>query len=90
MFTFHWSELLVVIVGGLVLLFGLALLMLRRRQEILEKFLTPEDSNLEEDFFRVREPTIKAPPEEENTGTETSDAAEALQEETAQWGGVSD
>ena len=67
MFTFHWSELLVIVIGGLVLLLGLALIMLRRRNEILQDFLTPEDPNLEEEFFRVRVPKQKEPPPEETT-----------------------
>jgi len=59
MFTFHWSELLVIVLGGLALFFGLALLMLRRRNEILQDFLTPEEPNLEVDFFGAREPKPK-------------------------------
>ena len=51
MFIFHWSELLIVVIGGLILLLGLALVMLRRRNEVLQIFLTPDDSNIEEDFF---------------------------------------
>jgi LPXTG-motif cell wall-anchored protein len=66
MFTFHWSELLVVIVGGLGLLLGLALVMLRRRNEVLQKFLTPEEPNLEEEFFRVPKPKQTEPPQDEN------------------------
>ena len=64
MFTFHWSELLVVVVCGLALFFGLALLMLRRRNEILQKFLTPEEPHLEEEFFRVRRPKQEETPPE--------------------------
>ena len=78
MFTFHWSELLVIILGGLVLLFGLAFLMLRRRNEVLEVFLTPEEPDLEQEFFRVRiskqEATEEAPPEEEEVAAESENA----------------
>lgn len=59
MFTFHWSEVLVVVVSGLILFFGLALLILRRRNEILQMFLTPEDPDIEEEFIRLHSP-IKA------------------------------
>ena len=55
-FTFHWSELLIVVLGGLALLVGLAFLMLRRRNEVLQKFLTPEEPDLEEEFFRIHYP----------------------------------
>jgi hypothetical protein len=67
MFTFHWSELLVIVLGGLVLFLGLALVMLRRRNEILQDFLTPDEPDLEEEFFRVRTPKQTEPPTEEDT-----------------------
>ena len=82
MFTFHWSELLVIILGGIVLFFGLAFLMLRRRNEVLQDFLTPEEPDLEQEFFRVRSlkppETEVAPPEEsadepENNENQTED-----------------
>ena len=71
MFTFHWSELLVVVAGGLVLLIGLAFLMLRRRNEMLQTFLTPEEPNLEEEFFRVRTPNQEEAPPEDTTESES-------------------
>ena len=82
MFTFHWIELLAVLVGGLVLFLGLALLMLRRRNELLQTFLTPEEPNLEEEFFRVRAPKQEEPPEEETAEPESNEPVE----ETANWG----
>jgi|GEM_PF-1850428 len=83
MFAFHWSELLVVVLGGLVLFVGLALVMLRRRNEILKKWLTPEDPDLEEEFFRVRQ----VPPEEILPEEETADEKDNETEEpAAQWG----
>lgn len=58
MFTFQPGYLQVVILlGGVLLaLFGLTHLALKRRGEILEGYLTPEepDPKLEEDFFRRR------------------------------------
>ena len=85
MFTFHWSELLVVGVCSVVLFLGLALLMLRRRNEILEKFLTPEEPTLEEEFFRVRTP-IQEEVHEDDDESETSESAEESQEESVHWG----
>ena len=85
MFTFHWSELLVVVIGGLILLLGLALLVLRRRNEVLQDFLTPEEPNLEEEFFRVRQVQRDEVPSEED-----EDIAETVVEEAdknaVQWG----
>ena len=82
MFTFHWIELLVVIVCGLALFLGLAFLMLRRRNEMLQTFLTPEEPNLEEEFFRVRSPKPKEPEPEDATEPESNEPVE----ETANWG----
>ena len=83
--TFHWIELLVVIVGGLALFFGLALLMLRRRSEVLQGFLTPEEPNIEEEFFRVREKPLETLPEEENEA-EPSETENVPDENEVQWG----
>jgi len=86
MFTFHWSEFLIVVVGGLILFFGLALLMLRRRNEILQKFLTPEEPDLEEEFFRVRKSEPVETPSEDSADQEASEAAQDTAEETVRWG----
>ena len=84
MFTFHWSELLVIVIGGLILLLGLALLVLRRRNEVLQDFLTPEEPNLEEEFFRIREvQRDEVPTEEEADEAETVEEAD---ENAVQWG----
>ena len=84
MFTFHWSELLVIVIGGLILLLGLALLVLRRRNEVLQEFLTPEESHLEEEFFRVKEiPREEIPLEEEVPEAETDVVTE---QNTVRWG----
>ena len=85
MSTFHWSELLVVFIGGLILFFGLALLMLRRRNEVLQQFLTPEDPHLEEDFFRVRRSPEETLPEGKETAEEER-MAETSEEDVIQWG----
>ena len=91
MFTFHWSELLVVILGGIILFFGLALLMLRRRNEILQRFLTPEEPNLEEEFFRVRAPKqteqAKTPPENADETENKAETAKTTPDTDAvRWG----
>ena len=85
MFTFHWTELLVIVFGGLILFFGLALLMLHRRNEILEDLLTPEEPNLEIDFFGARAPKQKkkedVPSEEDTASPEPSGTEEASPEQ---------
>ena len=85
--TFHWSELLFIVLGGLLLFFGLALLMLRRRNEMLQNFLTPEEPNLEQEFFRVRgqKQEEEAPPEDVATEPEVSETEEA-DKDAVQWG----
>jgi len=46
---------LVVIVAGIaVAVFGLTFLTLRRRAEILDEYFTPDEEDIEEDFFRRR------------------------------------
>jgi len=86
MFTFHWSELLVIIIGGILLFCGLALLLLRRRNEVLQIFLTPEEPGLEEEFFRVRQKPQEEVPEEETAEEELDETAEVPDENTVQWG----
>ena len=86
MLTFHWAELLVIIVGGLVLFLALAFLVLRRRNEVLQDFLTPDEPNLEEEFFRVRSVRPEKTPEEEPAEEEPSEAVEESNEDAVQWG----
>ena len=86
MFTFHWSELLVVGICGLVLFLGLAFLMLRRRNEILQKFLTPEEPNLEEEFFRVRVPKQEKTLQEDTDEAESSVTTEEAAKDAVRWG----
>ena len=81
-FTFHWSELLVVIVCGLGLFLGLAFLMLRRRNDLLQEFLTPDEPNIEEEFFRVHTVAPQALQPEDIA----EEPAETTEEETAHWG----
>ena len=86
MFTFHWSEFLVIVFGGFLLLIGLAFLMLRRRNEVLQEFLTPDEPDLEEEFFRVRQ--VKPDEVEENI-EETNESETEHPKEEAQWGTTS-
>ena len=80
-----------VVLGGLVLFFALAMLALRRRNEMLQDFLTPEEPNLEQEFFGARTPKQKeALPEEkasepETTETETT-GTDDVDAEHVRWG----
>ena len=74
---------MVVVIGGLVLFLGLALLVLRRRNEVLQDFLTPDEPNLEEEFFRIRKVQLPEKPEE---GEAEAEVPEKPNEETVQWG----
>ena len=60
MFTFQFLDFLIVLTGGLILFAGLTLLALRRRSEVLREFLTPEEPDIEKEFFRRREKMIAA------------------------------
>ena len=76
MFTFHWSQLLVVAVGGLALFLRLAFLMLYRRDQLIQQFLTPEITpELEDEYFRARRI--------QQTATSQEEAPEPEKEETA-------
>ena len=88
MFTFHWSELLVVVIGGLVLFIGLVLLVLRRRNEVLQDFLTPEEPNLEEEFFRARklQQEKTSPEQDTETEPEPDNVSEESNGDAVQWG----
>lgn len=54
MFTFSTIDLIIVSVAGFILLIGLSYLALRRRDEILQDFLTSEEPNIEAEFFKKR------------------------------------
>jgi hypothetical protein len=74
-FTFSPIEALIIFVAALVLLGGLAMLSMRRRSEILQNILTPEEPNLATEFFKKR-PLIEEtqndiPPPEPNDSEET-------------------
>ena len=76
---------MIVVIAGLALFLGLAFLMLRRRNELLQKFLTPEEPELENEFFRIRfTKPEKTTPEEDDVEPETEEAA--VEEEKVRWG----
>jgi hypothetical protein len=63
-FTFQPIELLIVLFAGLALVSGLSFLILRRRDEILQDFLTPEEPEIEQEFFKRKPAEESATPEE--------------------------
>lgn len=81
---------MVIVLGGLILFFGLAFLMLRRRNEMLQIFLTPEEPDLEQNFFRVRNPKPEETPPEDVTedvvAQPKTNEPEEASKETASWG----
>jgi hypothetical protein len=62
-FTFTLIEFLIIFVSALVLVVGLAMFALRRRGEILQDFLTPEEPNLATEFFKKRPELVESPEE---------------------------
>lgn len=86
MFTFQPIELLIVLIAGFILLAGLSLLALRRRNEILRNFLTPDEREIETEFFRRREPDAPQTNEEEKP-IETTE--ETPQDESG-WGNIAE
>ena len=67
---------MIVVLGGIALFIGLALLMLRRRNEVLQLFLTPEEPELEEEFFRVHDSEEESGDEQEEMSFEVIDEPE--------------
>lgn len=85
MFTFQPIDLLLVLVAGLLLVAGLSLLSLRRRNEILQDFLTPDETGIDVEFLKRKEPVVEQPVEEAEESNET----EAEIESTG-WGDIAD
>ncbi|MDR2346085.1 MAG: twin-arginine translocase TatA/TatE family subunit [Planctomycetaceae bacterium] len=75
MFTFSLIELLIIFVTAIVLFGGLIIFSLRRRSEILQDILTPEEPNLATEFFKKRveleEAAQELPQNESNNEEET-------------------
>ena len=77
------------VVGGLVLFLGLALLMLRRRNDVLQIFLTPEEPGLEEEFFGVRHVKQKKSPSDDiSADPEEDKSVNVADEGTVHWGAL--
>lgn len=85
MFTFQPIDLLIVLVAGLILIAGLSLLSLRRRDEILQDFLTPDESGIESEFLKRKEPVVKQQVEETKESNETD-----VDMEPMAWGTISE
>ncbi|MDR2441646.1 MAG: hypothetical protein LBE12_19970 [Planctomycetaceae bacterium] len=79
MFTFQPVELLIVLLACLALISGLSFLILRRRDEILQDFLTPEEPNIEQEFFKrtpVEEPVVQEEVHEEESPIEEEEQSD--------------
>ena len=82
MLTFQPIDLLIVLIAGVVLVVGLSFLALRRRNELLQDYLTPEEPDIEQEFFKKRE-IVETPAEQE---PETVEAEEVDPMAGATWG----
>ncbi|MDR2642560.1 MAG: hypothetical protein LBC74_07180 [Planctomycetaceae bacterium] len=84
MFTFSLIESLIIFVTALVLLGGLVVFSMRRRSEILQDILTPEEPNLATEFFK-KKPTVEEVPNEITTN-EQQNNEEDEEEIIGGWG----
>lgn len=76
-----WTEVMVILVGFVLVLLGLTFFLYRRRDEILEEIFTPEESELDQEFFKRIE--------EQQKQLETVEAEPSLDEvdsEGFEWG----
>jgi len=73
LFSSPFLDILIFFVAGLILFVGLTWLALRRRNEILQDYLTPEEPDIEQEFFRRRE----KPKADESTAEEPPNDAES-------------
>ena len=86
MFTFEFLDFLIVVAGGLILVAGLTFLALKRRNEILRDFLTPEEPDIEKEFFKHREePKVDEQPIDEQPVESESDGRA---DEESGWGTI--
>jgi hypothetical protein len=86
MFTFQPIELLIILFVGLALVSGLSFLILRRRDEILQDFLTPEEPDIEQEFFKRKPVEESATPEEIHGEKEEETVAEKEPTPDIGWG----
>ncbi len=85
-FTFQPIDLAIVLATGLVLVVGLALFALRRRNEILRTYLTSDEEDIEEQFFRAR----PKKPVVEDSEPEITEEELPADEISNEWGTPSD
>ena len=64
--------------------------MLRRRNEVLQDFLTPDEPSLEEEFFRVKQKPQEEKPEDSAAAEEPSEMTEMPDDNAVQWGTASE
>ena len=83
MFTSPFLDFLIFFAAGLILLAGLTWLALRRRNEILQDYLTPEEPEIEQEFFKRRE---KPKVEKEHTEEEAAEGESEVAADEAGWG----
>ena len=76
---------LIIFAGGLLLLAGLTLLALQRRNEILRELLTPEEPEIEKEFFKRRQKIEAEQPSNEEPSTENT-SEPPTSDETSAWG----
>ncbi len=84
MLTFQPLDILIAFAAGLILVAGLTLLALRRRNEILQEFLTPDEPDIEKEFFKRRAKEIAD--KQIVQSTDESDVETAPDGEDAGWG----
>jgi len=81
-YTIQPIEFWIVFGFAVLLMIGICFFTIRRRNEILQEFLTPEEPDIEEHFFKKRSPVMveeeSVSPQE--TGTET------IEEVSSVWG----
>ena len=64
--------------------------MLRRRTEVLQNFLTPDEPELEEEFFRKKHTPQEEQPEDPSIVAEPSETTEIPDDNAIQWGTASE
>ncbi|MDR1926027.1 MAG: hypothetical protein LBQ66_16790 [Planctomycetaceae bacterium] len=77
MFTFQLVEVLVILFAAVILIGGLALFVIRRRNEILQDFFTPEEPELADEFFKKR-PAAVADEDKEVTDNNAQSDEESI------------
>lgn len=82
MSTIHPIEIWIVFGFAVLLLFGICFFAIRRRNEILQEFLTPEEPDIEAIFFKKRP---EKPVKEESVTTDVS-TSETPEEVSSVWG----